>query len=170
MRPVLLTFAAAFFLPAPLTFAGPTVTFSRGTLILHTVRRVYKIRDVIDSRPFYTTVHAVHRRRDTYYVVFGNSEWSRGYPPRDGLCGSGIESDIRWLAIRDGEIVDEQKGLHESCFKNRSSGPIAWKKHKLVWVATGPDPDREVDPTGVTFHWEFDPKHPEKGIVEKITR
>lgn len=146
-----------------------TATFQKADLVISNRGRQTIIRDVIDEYAFFSTIHAVAKRGDDMFVVFGSSELSRGWPPRNGNCGAGIETFIRWLHIRDGRIIEQQEGLYESCRQNRSWGNVQWKGHKLVWSADGSEREgTDAVPTFVTvnFSWTYDPSHPDAGITE----
>ena len=147
-------------------FVGTSLTISDGKY------RVV-IPEQIDPYAFFKTIHATHRRGNVFYVLFGTSEMSRGWPPKNGYCGAGIESFIKWLKIQDGKIVEEKEGRYESCFQNRDGWSINWIDGKLVWISTGTR-EREVlgqrDYELVDFTWTFDPQNPEKGIEEHVER
>lgn len=149
--------------------AAPRVAFDADDLVIGDGRHSLRLKGLLDQHAFYATIHAVQQRGPDLFVVYGTSEMSKGWPPRNGHCGCGIESYLRWLHIRQGRIVARQEGRQESCFMNRDGGSIAWHQGKLVWSTEGIE--REGDPvTGrivsVAFTWTYDPEHPEKGIAE----
>lgn len=145
-------------------FVGESLVIIDGT------RRI-RLPNVIEPHPEYRVVHAVQKRSDAYFVVIGVSEWSRGYPPKNGHCGAGIESHIDWLHVRNGKIIERQSGLYESCFQNRDGYSIEWQRGVLHWSTTG---QRRVEEGGQTtffpvdYSWVFDPAHPDKGIEERF--
>lgn len=148
--------------------ASPWVEF-RGTSILLTDGDLsFELEQQIDPDAFFTTLHAVSQRGADYYIVYGTSEMSRGWPPRNGRCGSGIESYIRWLHVREGKIITTAEGLYESCFRDRYGGEIKWKDQKLHWGTEGFDalPNDPNNRQRVDYEWTFDPAHPEQGISE----
>lgn len=164
--PVLILSASTAFAS---TSRAQSAHFIGETLIIQDGARKIRLAEVIEPYPEYRVVHAVRKKAGEYFVVIGVSEWSRGYPPRDGFCGAGIESHIDWLRVSGGTIVERQSGLYESCFKNRDDWSIRWKDGVLHWRAQG---FRHLDETGgsgavtVHFSWKFDPAHPERGIEE----
>jgi hypothetical protein len=149
--------------------AAPRAAFDADDLVIRDGRRSSRLKGLLDRHAFYATIHAVQQRGPDLFVVYGTSEMSKGWPPRNGHCGCGIESYVRWLHIREGGIIARQEGRQESCFMNRDGWSIAWRQGKLVWNTEGIE--RHGDPvTGrivpVAFTWTFDPAHPEKGIAE----
>lgn len=149
--------------------AAPSANFDSDDLIVRDGRRSSRINGVLDPHAFYGTIHAVHRRGQDFFVVYGTSEMSRGWPPKGGYCGCGLESYIRWLHIRDGKIMEQQEGRQESCYQNRDGWSIAWQQGKLIWNTEGFE--REGDPingkiVSIAFTWTFDPVSPEAGILE----
>lgn len=128
-----------------------------------------RLPDIIEPYPEYRVIHAVQKRAGEYFVVIGVSELSRGYPPKGGNCGAGIESHIDWLHVHDGKIVQRQSGLYESCIQNRDGYSIDWQHGILRWSSEG---QRRVEEGGrvtfipVSYSWTFDPAHPDKGIEE----
>jgi hypothetical protein len=152
--------------------ASPAARFDSEDLVLGDGRASFRIGDVVDPHAVYKTIHAVQRRGRDFYVVYGTSELSSGWPPKGGHCGAGLESYIRWLHIKDGKIVEEQEGRYESCLKNRDGWTVDWHDGKLVWSTEGID--REGGGSlgklvSVAFTWSYDPIHPEAGIVESKT-
>ena len=143
-------------------FVGESLVISDGT-------QKIRLPDVIDPHTMYHVVHAVQKRADEYFVVIGVSELTRGYPPRGGECGAGIESHIDWLRIHEGKIVELQSGLYESCRQNRDGYSIKWQDGVLHWSTAG---QRRVEEGGhttfipVSYSWTFDPAHADKGIAE----
>ena len=143
-------------------FVGESLVITDGT------QRV-RLGVVTDQHPEYRVIHAIQKRGGEYFVVIGVSELSRGYPPKGGNCGAGIESHIDWLHVRDGKVIQRQSGLYESCFHNRDGYLIEWKLGILHWSAEG---QRRVEEGGhvtfipVNYSWTFDPAHPDKGIEE----
>lgn len=144
------------------SFVGEALVITDGT---HRIR----LPNVIGPHPESRIVHAVQKRAGEYFIVIGVSELSRGYPPRNGYCGAGIESHIDWLHVQEGKIVERQSGLYASCWKNRDGYSIEWEHGVLLWSTEG---QRVVEEGGqttfiqVTYSWKFDPSHPEKGIEE----
>lgn len=107
-----------------------------------------RLPDVADPHAFFTTVHAVSRRGADLYLVIGSSELTRGWPPKSGNCGCGVESFIRWLHVRD-------------------AGGIAWQGGKLTWSSLDWKPSAAAEPAAKLLRWTYDPRHPERGIVER---
>lgn len=143
-------------------FVGESLVITDGT------RRI-RLPNVIEPHPEYRVIHAVQKRSDGYFVVIGVSEWSRGYPPKGGNCGAGIESHIDWLHVRDGKVIERQSGLYQSCVQNRDGYAIEWQHGILHWSTEG---QRRVEEGGrttfipVNYSWTFDPAQPNKGIEE----
>ncbi|MEY4244653.1 MAG: hypothetical protein RLZZ245_2238 [Verrucomicrobiota bacterium] len=152
--------------------AAPSAKFDGTDLVIRDGATAMCIPEILDPHAFYGTVHAVQRRGADWFVVYGSSEMSRGWPPKSGYCGCGIESYIRWIHVRRGAIIRQQEGRQESCIQSRDGWAIEWLQGKLVWITEGPE--REGDPpTGerlwFTFRWSFDPANPEIGILETRT-
>lgn len=163
---------ALLLLCAPLAGAAPRATFDGTDLVVRDGTQGFRLRDILDPHAFYATLHAVQRRGKRIFVVYGTSEMSRGWPPKNGFCGCGLESYIRWLQIEDGKVVARQEGRQESCIDSRDGWSIAWQHGKLVWTTGGID--RGANPAGgepvwVAFTWTYDPAHPESGITETKT-
>ncbi len=126
--------------------------------------------DVIDPHPIARCVHAVQKRRNDYFILISVSEWTRGYPPRDGYCGSGVESSIQWLRIRDGKIAERTNGLFESCSDNRGGGITGWQDSIFIAETTDLIENRD-GPAEAPARWRditftFDSSRPEEGIKE----
>lgn len=157
-----LLFLASGSLPATIA------QFSDTAIVIRDGRRIIRLPDLIDPHSFHETLHALQKVGDTIYVVYGSSEMSRGWPPRNGNCGAGVESFIRWLKVVAGKIVDRQEGLYESCRKGRSGYSIAWRDHRLTWQTDGWRRSEVATESSLSVHftWVYDPAHPEKGIVE----
>lgn len=152
--------------------ASPSARFDAEDLIVRDGSHEVRLRDVLDPHAFYKTLHAVQQRGQDFYVVYGTSEFSRGWPPRGGNCGCGLESYIRWLHIKGGKVIEEQEGRYESCFKNRDGGAIHWRDGKLVWSSGGVEREGDSVPVkfvSLNFTWSYDPQHPESGISEVKT-
>lgn len=149
--------------------AAPSANFDGDDLIVRDGRGSSRIQGVLDPHAFYGTIHAVHRRGRDFFVLYGTSELSRGWPPKGGYCGCGLESYIRWLHIRDGRIMEQQEGRQESCHRNRDGWSVAWQQGKLIWNTEGIE--HEGDPisgkiVSMAYTWTFDPVSPEAGILE----
>lgn len=144
------------------SFEGPDLRVNRGQTRL-------RLPDVADPHAFFTIVHAVSRRGADLYLVIGSSELTRGWPPKGGNCGCGVESFIRWLHVRDGRVIGTQEGRYESCRLNRDAWGIAWQGGKLTWSSRGwkPSVDAVTEPAAHLLRWTYDPRHPERGIVEE---
>ena len=101
-------------------------------------------------------------------MVIGSSELTRGWPPKGGNCGCGVESFIRWLHVRDGKVIATQEGLYESCALNRDGWNLGWKDGKLLWSTGGWQRSAEgsTPPTAISLNWSYDPQHPDRGIAE----
>jgi hypothetical protein len=154
---------------ASATCRAQQARFVGESLVITDGARRIRLAEVIEPHPEYRVVHSVQKRGADYFVVIGVSEWTRGYPPRDGNCGGGIESHIDWLHVRDSEIVERKSGLYESCRINREGYTIAWRRGLLHWTSQGAR-SAEVDGRTVIipvkYTWTFDPAHPENGIEE----
>ncbi|MBK1884240.1 hypothetical protein JIN85_17605 [Luteolibacter pohnpeiensis] len=152
--------------------ASPSARFDAADLIVRDGNHSIRLSDVLDTHPFYKTIHAIQRRGSDFYVVYGTSELSRGWPPKGGYCGCGLESYIRWLHINDGKIIEDQEGRYQSCVKNRDGWAINWKDGKLVWSSEGLEREGDSAPAKIAwvdFTWSYDPQHPERGISEVKT-
>ncbi len=167
MRYAFLGVAFALAIAGPV-LGQPKVQFVGTSIILTDQGRRTELREMIDSHSFHETLHAVHRRGNNYFIVYGSSEMSRGWPPKNGHCGAGIESFIRWLHIVDGKVVSSQEGLYESCFRNRDGWSIAWVNHKLTWSTGGLRQREGQQPSfeAIDLKWTYDPAHPELGLSE----
>jgi hypothetical protein len=148
------------------SLSSPAVEFRDTNLVLRDQGKTVILKDVIDPYAFFAVCHAVQRRGKDYFVVYGSSEMSRGWPPRGGRCGSGIESYIRWLHIRDGKIVDQREGLYESCWKGRDGWDIQWSEGKLHWQTVGFEHPDDTKIISVTYFWTYDPRQSDAGITE----
>lgn len=170
----------SWFFPAVFSaHAAPRASFHEGALVLRDNGRViFQSDEEVGEHALYITVHSVRRNKaGDYFIVYGACEWSRGWPPRDGNCGGGTESYIRWLHVtKDGELLEQQEGRQESCFTGITEKSIRWEKNgKLVWEGEGFE---RVDKEGVTkpeflptlYRWSYDPRQPEKGIEETSER
>jgi hypothetical protein len=87
-----------------------TATFKNADLVISDRGQQSIIRDVIDEYAFFSTIHAIAKRGGDTFVVFGSSEMSRGWPPKNGNCGAGVETFIRWLHVRGGKIIEQHEG------------------------------------------------------------
>jgi hypothetical protein len=149
--------------------SSPTARFQGMSLVLRDGDAKFVLPDLVDAYSFHETLHAIARRGRDYFIVYGSSEMTRGWPPRNGNCGAGIESFIRWIRVRDGKVLEEQEGLYESCLSNRDGWAICWKDGKLIWNTEGwkKEPsDPKVSAVSIRLEWIFDPAHPELGIKE----
>lgn len=91
---------------------------------------------------------------------------TRGWPPKGGNCGAGIESYIRWVSVENGKISKNSVGLYESCRQSRDGWRIVWKGGKLVWTTQGSERIGQGSGGMFAFQWVYDPSHPELGIEE----
>ena len=167
MKHVTLSFLAIL-IPCVQTTAGPTAIFRDHAIHVTDGSHRFVLTGITDKHSTHETLHAIQRRGEDYYIVYGSDEWSRGWPPKGGNCGCGLEAYIRWIHVRDGEIVEKKDGLYVSCIQNRDGWQIAWRNRKLVWSTNGL---RRADGApahfeSVDFTWTFDPTRPEMGIVE----
>jgi len=144
--------------------------FEGSALCIQDGKTHFAIADLIDEHAFYSTIHAIHRRGPDYFIVFGVSEFSRGWPPRGGHCGCDVESYIKWIHVKDQKIIEESEGRFESCFRNiYDSSPITWKNGQLIWSACISVANGYSSETGFTnfnYSWTYDPLKPEQGIIE----
>jgi hypothetical protein len=145
-----------------------SATFVGADLVVKSGETTFRLSGITDEYAFFTTVHAAARKGRDFYLVIGSSELTRGWPPRGGNCGCGIESFIRWLHVRDGKVVDTQEGRYESCRSNRDGWRIRWREGRLTWSSNGwrRSADVSVPATSVFLNWSYDPQHPEMGIAE----
>ncbi len=146
-----------------------TAHFAGESLVIMNAAHRILLPAVIESHSEYGVIHAVQKRAGDYFVVIGVSEWSRGYPPRGGNCGAGIESHIDWLHVHDGKVVRRQTGLYVSCIQNRDGYSIEWRHGVLHWSTEGQrrgGDDGRTTFIRVNYSWSFDPAHPENGIDE----
>jgi len=160
-------------LTASVAIASPSARFAAEDLVIRDGSNSVRLRDVLDPDAFYKTIHAIQRRGQDFYVVYGTSELSRGWPPKGGYCGCGLESYIRWLHIKGGKVIEEQEGRYESCFKDRYGLAIDWSDGKLVWRSGGGEREGESMPAKFILYdytWSYDPQHPETGITETRTQ
>ena len=152
--------------------ASPSAQFDADELIVRDGNHTVRLPGVLDFNAFHKTIHAIQQRGRDFYVVYGTSELSRGWPPKGGYCGCGLESYIRWLHIKDGKIIEEHEGRYESCFKNRDGWAINWRDGKLVWSSGGIEREGDTLPAKFVlfdYTWSYDPQHPERGIFEAKT-
>jgi hypothetical protein len=158
---LLLAFISAAAQAISADFNGPDLVVRSGTT-------TFRLYNIADDHAFFTTVHADTKRGPDFYLVIGSSHLTRGWPPKGGNCGCGIESFILWLHVRDGKVINTQEGVYESCRSNRDGWTLGWKDGKLKWSTAGWK--RSTDPstpaTAVFLNWSYDPKHPDKGISE----
>ena len=150
--------------------ASPSARFDAEDLVIWDGSKSVRLHDVLDPHAFHKTIHAIQQRGKDFYVVYGTSELSRGWPPKDGHCGSGLESYIQWLHIKDGKVVAEQEGRYESCLMNRNGHSINWREGKLVWRSGGVERAGDSSPAKFVwfdYTWSYDPQQPERGILEK---
>jgi hypothetical protein len=146
-----------------------SASFDGPDLVVRSGKTTFRLSNIADDHAFFKTVHAAARKGRDFYLVIGSSELTRGWPPKGGLCGCGIESFIRWLHVRDGKVIDTQQGLYESCRSNRDGWNLGWKDGKLIWSTGGwkRSADVSTPATAIFFNWSYDPQHPERGIVEE---
>jgi len=139
-------------------------------LVVRSGKTTFRLSDIADEHAFFTIVHAAARKGRDFYLLIGSSELTRGWPPKSGYCGCGIESFIRWLHVRDGKVVDTQEGLYASCRANRDGWTIGWENGKLIWCASGWKRSENISKTdtAIFLNWSFDPQHPDKGITEEV--
>jgi|GEM_PF-2576963 len=152
--------------------AAPSARFDAEDLVVRDCNHSIRLPDVLDTHAFHKIIHAIQQRGLDFYVVYGTSELSRGWPPKGGYCGCGLESYIRWLHIKDGKIIEEQEGRYESCIKNRDGWAINWRDGKLVWRSGGVEREGDSLPAKFVlfdYTWSYDPQHPESGISELKT-
>lgn len=151
---------------------APSAGFRGENLVVRDGGRTLTIREILAPHARYSTIHGVQKRGGDYFVVYGTSELSRGWPPKGGNCGCGIESYLKWLQIRDGKVIAQQEGRYQSCFSNRDGWSIRWDKGKLVWSTNGfddRDPGSGKSPDDAVFTWTYDPAQPQAGIHEAKT-
>ena len=148
------------------------VRISGDSLVVFDGRTRFSIPDVVDYRPIATCVHAYQKHGDEFYVVLGVREWSRGYPPRSGLGGAGVESKVAWLHIRDQKIVNRDEGVYESFWDVRSGVHPKWRDGKLHWGVAylRPRIRGSVADFAERIYWTYNPAEPERGIQEKKER
>lgn len=136
-------------------------------IIDHGTKSVY-LQKVIDPHALDSKVHSILSRGNDLYLVYSTTELSMGWPPRSGFCGSGRESYIRWIHLKEGKMVEEQEGHYESCVFNRNGGSIDWEEGKLICRSESFETVGDSAVTravSVTTTWSFDPAHPDSGIV-----
>jgi hypothetical protein len=161
---LLLAFALA------LTASAQTARFVGESLVISDGGHRIRLPDIIQQHPIARCVHAVRKRQADYYVLFGASEWSRGYPPRNGNCGAGVESHITWLHVRDGKVLDRKVALYESCFTNRDGWALGW--HGSLFTVETEDlveDSARADKAAVwqTLKWTFDVRRPDAAFTEE---
>ena len=148
-----------------------TATRDGTTLVIRDGGNATRVQDHFDEHAFFVTIHAAAERGGKFYIVYGTSVFTRGFPPRSGHCGSGIETYIGWIEVsKEGEVLDAQRGLYESCSTNRHGGLIGWEGGKLRWLTTDLIEDkRHPDGSAVwqNISFTYDPAQPEAGISEK---
>lgn len=151
------------------TAHATSASFDGPDLVVKSGKTTFRLSGIADEYAFFTTVHAAARKGRDFYLVIGSSELTRGWPPKGGNCGGGIESFIRWLHVRDGKVIDTQEGLYESCRSNRDGWNLGWKDGRLMWSTRGLKRSANVSTpsTAVFLNWSYDPQHPEKGIAEE---
>lgn len=154
-----------------LTASAQTARFVGESLVITDGQRRIRLSDVIGPHPIARCVHAVQKGHREYFVLISARMWSRGYPPRSGYCGAGVESYIEWLQVRDGKIAKRAKGLVKSCFDNRDGGITGWRG--TIFTAETTDLVENRDgPADAPARWRditftFDAAHPQKGINQK---
>ena len=161
---------SALWLTAGVSFAGLIAKFEGSELLIQDGSKIIRLEKQVDDHAIYKTIHSALRRGKEYYVVYGTSEWTRGWPPRGGNCGSGIESYIRWLHVREGKIVAQDEGLFESCRENREGWSVSWEAGCLRWMSQNSVrmlKDNKESFTNSNLVWIFDPAQPETGILRR---
>ena len=101
-------------------------------------------------------LHAFVRRGNTLYVVYTCGAPSRGPEASMKRCGSGYETQINWVAIRDGIVVDHQQRDIESCWRDIYGSIDGWRGTKLIFSSGN------YEGTSTYF---FDSSRPENGLV-----
>ncbi len=146
-----------------------SASFDGPDLVVRNGKTTFRLSGIVDEHAFFATVHAAVRKGRDFYLVIGSSELTRGWPAKGGNCGSGIESFIRWLHVRDGKVLETQEGLYESCRLNRDGWSLRWKEGKLIWSTCEWKCSADVSTPATAFflNWSYDPQHPEKGIAEE---
>ena len=144
-------------------FVGETLVISDGS---HRIR----LLEVIQPHSIARCIHAVQKRKKDYFVLFGATEWSRGYPPRNGNCGSGLESHITWLHVREGKVLDRKEALYESCITNRQGWVLGW--HGSIFTIESEDLVEDSVRAGKAavwrnIKWSFDIRRPEAAFTEE---
>ncbi|OAI58070.1 hypothetical protein AYO49_01445 [Verrucomicrobiaceae bacterium SCGC AG-212-N21] len=162
----ILAFAA---MGGPPLASAISARFVGTAVVIHDSDTKITIPDLTDEHAFYQTIHAVCSSDGDYFLLLGTSELTRGWPPKSGMCGCGIESYIEWLHIRSGKVIARKQAHYQSCRMNRDGWSIEWKSGKLLWSTRGSVRREEAGNlkfVSMDYSWEFDPRHPEKGIVE----
>jgi hypothetical protein len=112
----------------------------------------------------------VVKRKGEYFVLMTTSEWMRGYPPRGGFGGGGVEAYVTWLHVVDGKAGDTVSERYMSFHDNREGSIVGWRGSVFTvrtedWLEDK-DPKEKVAWQTITI--TFDTRHPEEGIkVEK---
>lgn len=151
---------------------APRAEFRSDSIVIRDAGKEFVLPECASISSIHRTLHAVCKRGQDYFIVFGYSEYTRG-SPRGGHCGAGVESRLCWLHVRGGEIMERHEGLYESCIKDRYDGALQWKDGKLTCVTEGL---RKVSDKGdekphiLYFKWVFDPQNPEKGLTASEER
>lgn len=158
-----------FGLSAAIAGAVPCGKFDSNDLVIRDGKNSARIHDILAQNAYYSTIHALQRRGQDFFVVYGTSEMSRG-GPRGGNGEFGPESYIRWLHVRDGKIIEQQEGRQESRIRSSDGWSITWHHGKLVWFTDGFDTEESgvnmIRSIPMRFTWTYDPSNPEFGIIE----
>ena len=168
VKTTLLTSVLALFIRSAVS--AQTARFMGESLVIADGQRRIRLVDVIEPHPIARCVHAVQKRHGEYFVLISASEWSRGYPPRGGNCGCGVEAYIEWLHVRDGRITERTKGLFESCFDNRGGSVTGWRG-TILTAETVDLVENRNGPANTPAVWRtitftFDSAHPNEGIKQ----
>src|ERR1043166_10266395 len=113
---------------------------------------------IADHAPIAPCVHAIQKRNSEYFLLVTTSSWTRGYPPRGGYCGSGVEARVDWLHIVAGKVAQADGDCYESCRRNREGHILGWRGS--IFTVETEDSEETFDTIRVTF----DSRHPEAGI------
>ena len=140
-------------------------------LVIQSGVKSVRIENQFDEYAFFVTIHAATQKNGKYYVVYGSSVLSRGFPAKSGYCGAGIETCIQWIEISEtGSVLNTQRGLYESCVDNRHGGLEGWMNGKLHWIATDlMEGKRHADGSAIwrNISFTYDPSNPQIGITEQ---
>lgn len=138
--------------------AGQSARFVGTSLLLSDGPVRIEVPRITSSMPIERHVHSVQKRRGEYFIVVSIRATSDR--PPDGYCGAGTETNVQWLRLREGKVVDWKKILIDSCLFDRDGRVTGWRGTLFTFWTRGPEED--------TTHYVFDAAHPMNGLQKSF--